>query len=125
MTWFDRLIKKGIPITFANVAQWSKEVDTEGKGIHQNTIRSNDELYEYYKQNSNTFKQKENSKVNQNNLDLDIDFRKLKPDRNLDILHRKYMKLSKQELAQRLILAEQYISENENKWVTAHFESFK
>lgn len=35
------------------------------------------------------------------------------------------MKLSKQELVQRLILAEQYISENENKWVTAHFESFK
>lgn len=33
------------------------------------------------------------------------------------------MKLSKQELAQ--ILAEQYISENENKWVKAHFESFK
>lgn len=49
----------------------------------------------------------------------------LKPNRNLDNLHRKYMKLSKQELAQRLILAEQYISENENKWVKAHFESFK
>ena len=123
----DRLIKKGIPVTFANVAQWSKEIDTEGKGIHQNTIRSNEELYEYYKQYSETFKQKENSKVNklQNNLDLDIDFRKLKPDRNLDILHRKYMKLSKQEIVQRLILAEQYILENENKWVTAHFESFK
>jgi len=84
-------------------------------------------LNEYYKQYSKTFKHKENSKVNkpQNNLDLEIDFRKLKPERNLDILHRKYMKLSKQELVQRLLLAEQYISENENKWVTAHFESFK
>lgn len=56
---------------------------------------------------------------------MDIDFRKLKPDRNLDILHRKYRKLPKQELVQRLILAEQFILENENKWVTAHFESFK
>lgn len=49
----------------------------------------------------------------------------LKPNRNLDNLHRKYMKLSKQELAQRLIFAEQYISENENKWVKTQFESFK
>ncbi|MEB2301652.1 hypothetical protein LAV72_18775 [Lysinibacillus xylanilyticus] len=122
----DRLIKKGIPVTFANVAQCSKEVDIEGKGIHENTIRSNEELYEYYKQHSKTFKQRENSKgFKLNNLNLDNNFQILKVDRNLDNLHRKYMKLSKQELAQRLILAEQYISENENKWVTAHFESFK
>lgn len=122
----DRLIKNGIPVTFANVAQWSKEVDSEGKGIHPNTIRSNEELYEYYKQHSKTFKLRENSKgIKPNNLNRDIDFRMLRPYRNLDGLHRRYMKLSKQELAQRLILAEQYISENENKWVTGHFESFK
>ncbi|MGE7695906.1 hypothetical protein ACQKNC_17665 [Lysinibacillus sp. NPDC094177] len=113
----DRLIKIGIPVTFANVAKWSKEVDAEGKGIHPNTIRANDQLYKYYKQHSKTFKQKENSKVNkpQNNLDSDIDFRKLKPGRNLDILHRKYMKLSKQELVERLIQTEQYIADNETK----------
>ncbi|OQD34471.1 hypothetical protein [Bacillus toyonensis] len=123
----DWLIKKGIPVTYSNVAQGSKEVDSEGKGIHENTIRTNEKLYEYYKQHSKTFKQKENSKGNkpQNNLDLDVDFRKLKSDRNLDILHRKYMKLSKQELVQRLIQTEQYIAENENKWVSSQFESFK
>lgn len=123
----DLLIKKGILVTYSNIAQWSKEVDSEGKGIHGNTIRTNEELYEYYKKHSKTFKQKENSKGNkpQNHLDLEIDFRKLKPDRNLDILHRRYMKLSKQELVQRLIQTEQYIAENENKWVSSQFESFK
>jgi len=123
----DQLIKKGIPVTYSNVAKESKEVDSEGKGIHENTIRTNEELYGYYKQHSKTFKQKENSKGNkpQNHLDLGIDFRKLKPDRNLDILHRKYMKLSKQELVKRLIQTEQYIAENENKWVSSHFESFQ
>ncbi len=35
------------------------------------------------------------------------------------------MKLSKKELAQRLILAEQYFAENNSKWVTNHFEKFK
>lgn len=123
----DQLIKKGVPITYSNVAKWSKKVDSEGKGIHENTIRTNEKLYEYYKQHSKTFKQKENSKGNkqQNNSDFDIDFRKLKSDRNFDILHRKYMKLSKQELVQRLIQTEQYIAENENKWVSSQFESFK
>ncbi|MGE7910297.1 hypothetical protein [Lysinibacillus xylanilyticus] len=122
----DRLITKGIPVTFANVAQSSKEVDIEGKGIHENTIRSNVELYKYYKQHSKTYKQRENSKgIKPNSLKLDVNFQMLKADHNLDNLHRKYMKLSKQELVQRLILAEQYISENQNKRVTDHFESFK
>lgn len=123
----DLLIKRRIPITYSNVAQWSKEVDAEGKGIHSNTIRVNGQLYEYYKQHSKTFKQKENSqgKKHRNNNALDIDFKRLKPERNLDILHRKYMKLSKQELVQRLIQTEQYISANDSKWVSSHFESFK
>lgn len=38
---------------------------------------------------------------------------------------RKYMKLSKKELAQRLILAEQYIAENNSKWVANYFEMYK
>ncbi len=29
----DWLINKGIPVSFANVAPWSKEVDTEVKGF--------------------------------------------------------------------------------------------
>ncbi|MFJ7980112.1 hypothetical protein ACIQ1D_07410 [Lysinibacillus xylanilyticus] len=123
----DQLIKKGVPITYSNVAKWSKEVDFEGKGIHANTIRTNEQLYNYYKQHSKTFKQKGNSKGSEQhkNSDFAIDFRRLKPDRNLEILHRKYMKLSKQELVQRLIQTERYIAENENKWVSSQFESFK
>ncbi|MEH6945376.1 hypothetical protein [Bacillus sp. JJ722] len=122
----DLLREKDISVTFANIAQWSKEVDDEGKGIHLNTIRTNEHLYEYYKQNSKTFKQNENNKkVNPKGTVKDIDFHNIKPNRNLDNLYRRYMEFSKQELVQRLILAEQYISENENKWVSAHFESFK
>lgn len=35
------------------------------------------------------------------------------------------MKLSKKELVQRLILAEQYIADNNKKWVANHYEMFK
>lgn len=123
----DLLVKKGEPVTYTNIADSSKEIDPEGKGIHSNTIRTNEQLYEYYKQHSLTYKQKENSKnVKPSfNNDFDIDFRKVKPNRNVDNAQIKYMKLSKKELVQRLILAEQYIAENNTKWVANHFEMFK
>lgn len=124
----DLLIKNGEPVTYINIAEISKEIDTEGKGIHPNTIRTNEQLYEYYKQHSLTYKQKENSKNIIPNINLnmdDIDFRKIKPNRSVENTQRKYMKLSKQELVQRLILTEQYIAENNTKWVANHFEAFK
>ncbi|MFJ8530339.1 hypothetical protein [Bacillus sp. NPDC094106] len=123
----DLLVKKGEPVTYTNVADISKEIDPEGKGIHPNTIRTNEQLYDYYKQHSLTYKQKENSKNIKPtlNTDMDIDFRKLKPNRSIENAQRKYMKLSKKELTQRLILAEHYIAENNSKWVANYFEMFK
>ncbi|QED46775.1 hypothetical protein [Cytobacillus dafuensis] len=124
----DLLIKKGELITYTNIANASKEIDPEGKGIHPNTIRTNEQLYEYYKEHSLTYKQKVNSKnIKPNpktNMEV-IDFRKKKPNRSVENTQRKYMKLSKKELVQRLILAEQYIAENNSKWVANYFEMFK
>lgn len=124
----DLLIKKGRPITFSSIAEQSKEIDTEGKGLHPNTIRTNEQLYDYYKQHSKTYKQKNNGKSNRLNSSVtieDIEFHKIKPNRNLENVQRKYLKLSKKELVQRLVSAEQYIAENNTKWVANHFESFK
>ncbi|WP_131923755.1 hypothetical protein [Hazenella coriacea] len=39
-----------------------EKIDPEGKGIHLNTIRKNEKLYEYYKQHSLPFEQKVNGK---------------------------------------------------------------
>lgn len=124
----DLLIKNGEPVTYSNLAKISKEIDPEGKGIHPNTIRTNGQLNEYYKEHSLTYKQKVNSKNVKPNMNADIediDFRKIKPNRNVENTHRKYMKLSKKELVQRLFLAEQYIADNNSKWVAKHFEMFK
>lgn len=124
----DLLIKKGKAVTYTNIAQISKEVDPEGKGVHPNTIRTNEQLYKYYKQHSLTYKQKEKSKNIKPNLNAnmdDMDFRKIKSNRSSENKQRKYMKLSKKELVQRLILAEQYIADNNSKWIANHFELFK
>lgn len=122
------LIKKREPVTFSNIAKLSKEIDPEGKGIHPNTIRTNEQLYEYYKQHSKTYQQKVNSKNIKPSCNVtidDIDFRKIKPNRSVENTQRKYMNLSKKELVQRLIHAEQYIAENHTKWVANYFEKFK
>lgn len=121
----DLLVKKGEPVTYKTVTEISKTIDPEGKGIHSNTIRTNEQLYDYYKQHSLTYKQKDRSKNMTTLLDIDIDFRKLKPNRNFENAQRKYMKLSKKELVQRLILAEQYIAENNSKWIANYFEMYK
>lgn len=124
----DLLVKKGIPVTYTNVAEHSKEVDTEGKGIHPNTIRTNEQLYEYYKQHSKTYKQKENRQntvLTRSITTEEINFHKINPNRSVENVQRKYMKLSKKELVQRLVLAEQYIAENSANWVANHFEMFK
>ncbi|KEZ49899.1 hypothetical protein [Metabacillus indicus] len=124
----NQLINKGEPITYTAIAEQSKEIDPEGKGIHPNTIRTNEQLYEYYKQHSKTHKQKRNRKnpvFNRSINSNDWGFSKIKTGRNPDNLKRKYMKLTKAELVQRLILTEEFIAENNTKWVASYFESFK
>ena len=94
------------PITYTTIAKQSKEIDPKERNS-PNTIRTNEELYEYYKQHSKTHKQKKNGKNTVFNRSItreDLEFPKIKPSRNPDNLRRKYMKLTKEELVQRLIL---------------------
>lgn len=124
----DLLINSGEPVTYTNIAEASKRTDPKGKGIHPNTIRTNTQLNDYYKQHSLTYKQKENSskkKANLNTNSDEFDIRRIKANRDIHKTHKKYMKLSKKELVQRLILAEKFIVDNQNRWIVNHFEMFK
>ncbi|MBG9539578.1 hypothetical protein ABE42_20530 [Bacillus thuringiensis] len=124
----DLLVRSGRPVTFSSISEESKKIDTKGKGIHENTIRTNQELYDYYKQHSATYKRKQNSNrtsfANFPSIE-DTDYRKLIRERDLEYLKKKYMKLTKEELVKKLIHAELYIVENNKKWVTNHFEKFQ
>lgn len=122
----NTLVADGIPVTWKNIQGKSKEIDSEGKGIHSNTIKRNEELYSYYKQHSRTFKVKQVKKKPLSSLTFDEStIRKLSPDRNLSNVRTKYMKLSKEELVARLIQTEQYVALNQKKWIASHFEMFK
>ena len=39
MLTIDTLVSNGIPVTYKNIHEKSKELDVTGKGIHANTIK--------------------------------------------------------------------------------------
>ncbi|MFE7083546.1 hypothetical protein [Priestia megaterium] len=124
----EYLVGNQLPVTLKSIAETAKEFDPKGAGIHPNTVRTNEELYELYKQNSLTYKQKKNALKNNQALsksEESIDYRRLTKDRELNQVQAKYMKLSKKELVHRLLQAEQYIAGNNKKWVAQHFERFQ
>ncbi|MEI2311261.1 hypothetical protein [Bacillus nitratireducens] len=124
----DLLVKQNLPVTLKTVSEKSKEIDSEGKGIHPNTITTNPELNEYYKLHSKTYKQKSNSNQYLQKRSIafaPVDYRRTRANRNVENAERKYMKMPKKELVQRLILAEQYIAENNEAWVAKQFEQFQ
>lgn len=124
----DLLVKQNLPVTLKTVSEKSKEIDPEEKGIHPNTIKTNQELKEYYKLHSKTYKQKSNSNKSMQKCSVEfvpVDYRRISAERSKENVERKYMKLPKKELVQRLIFAEQYIAEHNGTWVVKQFEQFK
>lgn len=98
----------------------------EIKGIHINTIKRNEELYEQYKKHSRTYKIKNARKKPEKPSTFDEStLRRISPNRDSNKARKKYMQLSKEELVKRLIEVEQYVAENQQRWVSNQFEQFK
>lgn len=116
------LLKESKEISYRNIAARSKELDELGRGIHPNSVKNNKELYEYYlKHSKRKTKTSKNTKIKVG----EIDFRNIKIDRDLERVKGRYMQLSKIELVELLINAEQYIAEQNQTWVKSQFESYK
>ena len=68
----DTLIKEGKTVSYRTVSDKSKVIDPEGIGIHQNTIRKNQELHNHFLQYRTTKvynPRKRSSKPLDNDLD--------------------------------------------------------
>lgn len=122
----DFLVDQDIPVTYRNISEHSKSFDDNGKGIHMNTIKRNEDLHAYYKQHSRTYKVKHTRKksVKPSIFDETV-LRRISSERDINNAKKKYMQLSKEELVNRLIAVEQYVVENQKRWVANHFEQFK
>lgn len=121
----DALTKEGKSVSFRTVSDKSKEIDPDDIGIHQNTIRKNKELHDYFLQHSTTkvYKQRKRS---HKPLDDDLDaFKHIKQARDIDRVKQRYMQLTKPELVDLLIRMEQYIAHQNQHWLKSEFEKFK
>lgn len=126
----DTLLTEDKEVTLHNVSKKTKELDEQGKGIHFNTIRNHEELYDYYKEKSKSYKKKQKElekhlPYRENEKHTFHEFEQLKPDRNLKNVYRQYMRLTKAELATRLIEAEQYIAEGNQEYLKKLFETYE
>ena len=122
----DFLVEQGIPVTYNNISEHSEAFDEKGKGIHQNTIKRNEELHSYYQKHSRTYKVKNMRKkpVMPTTFD-EASLRRISSERDVNIAKKRYMQLSKEVLVNRLIAVEKYVAENQERWVTNQFEQFK
>lgn len=59
-------------ISVRSIAQKSKEIDPEGKGIHTNTVTTNEQLYGYFKEHT-SIKSKKGFRTSTMALDTDFD----------------------------------------------------
>ncbi|MED1055264.1 hypothetical protein [Bacillus mycoides] len=126
----DSLLAESKEVTLHNVSKKTKELDEQGKGIHFNTIRNHEELYAYYKEKSKSYKKKQKEfekhlPYRENEKHTFHEFEQLKSDRNLKNVYRQYMRLTKSELATRLIEAEQYIAEGNLEYLEKLFETYE
>jgi hypothetical protein len=97
-------VNEGKTVSYRTVALKSKEIDPDGKGIHQNTITNNKELHVYFLQYSTTKAYKTRKKSNKPLLgDL-----KVLPD-----------------LVELIVRMEQYISHQNQIWLKQEFEKFQ
>ncbi len=119
----DSLLKEGKRISYRSVALRAKEIDPEGKGIHANTLKTNEDLYLYYLKHCNSTNY--NDRIDKSKIMLDDSiYRNIKLDRDIESVKKRYSRLSKSELIALLINAEQYIAEQNQIWLKQEFEKF-
>ncbi|MGG4471198.1 hypothetical protein ABER68_24755 [Paenibacillus alvei] len=119
------LNRRNINITIQNIHEVSKEIDSRGKGLHRNTIRTNPEVYALYIEN------RTHQKIGRSNGQFSLAHREsymqylkhIKRDRDLYQVNKRYKRLTKQELINRLINCEQYVAETRDQWLFEQFQS--
>ncbi|NEW06869.1 hypothetical protein GK047_12725 [Paenibacillus sp. SYP-B3998] len=116
------LLKDAATISYRNIAARSKELDELGVGIHPNSVKNNSQLYEYYLKHAKI--KTKSTRTNKIRVG-EIDFKNIKFDRDVERVKGRYMQMSKRELVELLINAEQYIAEQNQTWIRSQFEANK
>jgi hypothetical protein len=116
----DCLLKDKRQVSLASLAARSKELDPEGRGISESAILNNEEARQYYEQHR-AWKGKSRKRPT-HSKDAPKITAPIKIDRNLSRALYRYLKMSKAELASRLLAVEQKYAEQEEQWLQVNEE---
>lgn len=120
----DALIEANQPVSLRLIVAKSKEIDPKGQGVSVTAIQRNTDANAYYHQHRSY----KNTPTKPSYLAVKklphIDISKLKIERDLSQVRQRYLKLTKEELVDRMIAVEQILAEQEYNWHEANDEFF-
>ncbi|MGD0696176.1 MAG: hypothetical protein ABSB82_15100 [Terriglobia bacterium] len=109
----DALMKDCKRVSLAALCIRSKEVDPDGRGVSESAILRNEEARTYYKEHRSW---KAASRNRQRICQTALAPGRIKIDRDLARVRSRYLKLTKAELAQRLLAVEQAHAALQERW---------
>jgi len=121
----DRLVQEGQTVTIEAICRLSPEVDAQGKGVKKAGVLGNAEAHAYYQQHSKSYQLTHGRKPR-----LSGSRRKqgamqpprIDPERDVDRVRQRYLKQSKVDLVERLLIVEQVYAENQQQLARLQFE---
>src|SRR6266851_1681646 len=103
-------------ISLASIAAKSKEVDPDQIGVSESAILGNDEARAYYEQHR-SWKQARKASARAAEPPAQPRIRTIKLDRDEERTRLRYLRLGKQELAQRILALERAYAEDKEQWL--------
>lgn len=108
-------------ISLAAISRKTKEIDPTGVGISESAILTNEAAYACYRQHC-SWKRRSASRSYQAKAENQVQIRPALLDRDVARVRQRYLRLSKNELVERLIAVEQAYAEQEERWLQASEE---
>lgn len=114
----DTLLRENRRVSVSAIVKQSKMLDPEGRGVSNSAIHNNQEAYNYYQQHRShkEFQARRTKESIVINKIFEINTNRTKPDRDVLRARQRYMRLSKDDLVERLLAVEQAFAEQEEQW---------
>lgn len=117
----DALLKDKQRVSLATVAAKSKELDLEHRGISESAVLDNQEASAYYKQHR-SWKGSSTRRARPLVAASPTTLGPIKPDRDEQRARQRYVRMSKEALADRLLTVERTWAEERERWLTQQDE---
>lgn len=108
-------------ISLAAISRKTKEIDPTGVGISESAILTNEAAYACYKQHC-SWKTRSTGRSYQAKAENQVQIRPALLGRDIARVRQRYLRLSKNELVERLLAVEQAYAEQEERWLQASEE---